>query len=232
MADFSLVIPSRNLDNLSRCVGQVLDCEKATTIYRDQIIVVDDDETGAIKQWCQDNSYQRIQGVKPFIFARNTNLGLAAAFAEDENAILMNDDALLLSRNGFSILVSYAKNSERYGILSAATNYVGNTNQLTSCAAGIRYEPKMLCFVCVLIKKAVWDRVGPLDDRYCEDYGCEDGDYSYRVRKAGFDLGIVDNCFVDHKSLQSTYRPDGGYQCFQANKLLFERKWGFVYGSQ
>jgi hypothetical protein len=52
------------------------------------------------------------------------------------------------------------------------------------------------------------------------------------VRKAGLGLGIYDGCFVDHRALKSTFRPDGMGRSFQQNKQLFEAKWGFPYESQ
>lgn len=88
----------------------------------------------------------------------------------------------------------------------------------------------MLCFVCVAMPRSTFESVGPLDEQYCLDYGCEDGDYSYRVRKAGLRLGIWDGVEVDHGTLRSTYRGAGPVS-FQQNMKVFERKHGIAYMS-
>src|ERR1035441_10671726 len=88
MAEFSIVIPSRKAENLVPCVQAVLKCEPDLDPSR--IIVIDDgarpDAEGALPgvTW--------IAGVKPFIFARNVNLGIVSV---DHDVILLNDDALL-----------------------------------------------------------------------------------------------------------------------------------------
>jgi GT2 family glycosyltransferase len=85
----------------------------------------------------------------------------------------------------------------------------------------------MLAFVCVYIPKVVYDRVGPLDERFI-GYGFEDNDYCTRVLQAGLQLGIWDGCIVEHGGeLSSTFRtrPDI-HMLFRQNELIFRSKWG------
>lgn len=172
-----------------------------------------------------------VAGEKPFIFARNANIGLRKAFETSDAAILLNDDALLMRYRGFTSLYRAWQTYPQYGLLSGACTYVGNENQLPQSWAIIRQEPRMLCFIAVLIPRAVFEQVGPLDEQYCLDYGVEDGDYCYRVRQAGYQLGVWDSCVVDHSSLKSSYRSDG-HRSFAQNAALFEQKWGVVYGTE
>ena len=65
----------------------------------------------------------------------------------------------------------------KWGLLSPATNDVGNLNQNFKGASHVRPEHRTLCFVCVVIPKDTWLRVGPLDERFV-DYGLDDDDYS------------------------------------------------------
>lgn len=224
-----VVIPSREIENLEECVGAIL--KNDPNIQPSDIVVVDDDESGLISQFCAYSNLARVQGIKPFIFARNANLGLTEAFKTADHVILLNDDALLSTKRGFSMMEGEAIRNPQYGILSASTNVVGNVNQHPHGADNIRREFRTLCFVCVLIDRFTWQTVGPLDERYALDYGVEDGDYSYRARMAGRKLGIVDRCFVDHGSLRSSFRGKG-HRSFQENKRLFREKWGFEYESR
>jgi GT2 family glycosyltransferase len=230
---FSVVILSRNPVNLRACVEAILRCEPELSPER--IVIVDDDETGDIATQFTDGPTSSlvtlIRGEKPFCFARNANIGLRHAFLRQrsEVVILLNDDAQLETPGGFTRLAELAvQNKERYGVLSAATNSVGNLNQTRKhTPLTIRPEPKTLCFVCVSITRACWYKVGPLDEDFAPGYGWEDTAYSMAVKAAGLKLGIVDGCFVDHLKLKSTFRtmPTNG-QDFLTNRAIFIEKWG------
>lgn len=224
--NYSVVILSRNLSNLGPCVAAVQ--ENEPHLPAANIIVVDDDETGKIEHFCASNGLNRVAGTKPFIFARAANTGLTAAFSDsDQQAILLNDDALLRTRRGFSKMVQQTQIEGKYGLVASSCNNVGNENQHPRNGAVIRREPRMLCFVCVLIPRSTWVKAGALDERY-SGYGLDDDDYSLRVRQAGMRLGVFDGCFVDHGSLTSTFRgPAGAGGDFSHNLELFRQKWGF-----
>lgn len=227
---YAVVIPSRSVENLRPCVEAMR--ENEPQLHGSRIIVVDDDETGCVADFCQEQQLTRVEGKKPFIFARNANLGLwLAFFSKSDRVILMNDDAILKSRWGFTSLAVCSGYNPTYGILSASTNSAGNVNMFPAGSDVIRREKRTICFICCLITRQLWEQIGPLDEDYCLDYGVEDGDYCYRARAAGYMLGIVDKCYVDHTTLKSTYRGDG-HRSFEQNKHLFEEKWGFAYESR
>ena len=234
MNRLSVIIPSRNAENLAACVRAVRQYEPGL-----RIIVVDDrinwdQYISLIPDMIQSITGNVVEGVRPFIFARNVNLGIAAAGIDD--VILLNDDALLQTASGFTSMqqVAYAPWKEtpgisQYGMLAAATNNVGNENQFKHAGVGLRDEPRMLCFVCVMIPRATLNLVGMLDERYI-GYGLDDDDDSLRVRRAGLKLGVYDGCFVDHSSLDSSYRgknrAPGASGDFTPNMLRFIDKWG------
>src|SRR3982751_5102789 len=99
-----VVVLSRNITNLAKCVEAIVASEP--TLSPSSIIVVDDDETGQIAHSCEMRGPTRLQGIKPFIFSRNANLGLSTAFEEAEEVVLINDDALLRTYCGFSLMQS------------------------------------------------------------------------------------------------------------------------------
>lgn len=216
----SIIIPSKNIDNLAACVTAIRSAWQSG-----RIIVVDDGLAADESLPCVADV---VPGVKPFCYARNINLGIAAA--GDDDVILLNDDALLKTAHGFTRLWDQAKRRPQYGIIASACSNVGNPlqNLMPELAEvdGVRDEQRTLCFTCVLIPRRILNLVGPLDERFV-DYGMDDDDYCLRVRNAGYRLGIYDGCYVDHGSLTSSYRggPEAGGD-FHPNLRRFIAKWG------
>jgi GT2 family glycosyltransferase len=220
--NYKVVILSCRATNLVPCVQSVLSNEPV--LHPSDIFVVDDGARGAAEPLLPGISW--LDGIKPFVFARNANIGIAAAAASD--VILMNDDARLLTLEGFSLLSLEVESRPDVGVCSAGIRgVVGNPRQLATPHASFRIEQHGLAFVCVYIPRAVYSTVGPLDVRFT-GYGFEDNDYCARVRAAGLTLGIWDGCVVDHSGeLPSTFRtrPDVNAM-FEQNRRLYRAKWG------
>ena len=227
--NLSVIIPSKTASNLVPCVEAVRKHEPHA-----RIVVVDDGlDIDALSQsgdgdcWSCDNDPLRIvPGVKPFIFARNANLGIrAAAMWHDSDAVvLLNDDATLETPRGFTAMQHLAEWYPEYGVIGAVTNITGQPLQQPR-NIGLREVPH-IAFVCVLIPKRTIDKIGLLDERYSLDYGCEDLDYCEACTRAGLKIGVFDGCFVDHSKLRSTFRgnPQASLR-FDKNKALFDAKW-------
>ena len=247
---FSIVILSRDPGNLVPCVRRIW--EKEPNLPREKIIVVNDGAwPEAEKQWhgtdhfpvmVDVTSHLRfkrfasitwIEGDKPFIFARNANIGIHAAGTDD--VLLLNDDALLETPAGFTRLAAMAVQHPEFGIIASTCNNVGNLNQERISGGGIygmgirggmcdpREDPRQVCFIAVLIPRATIDRVGLLDEDLT-GYGFDDDLYCVSIRRAGLKIGIWDGCFVDHASLRSSYRSEENYFRFQQNAKIYERK--------
>jgi GT2 family glycosyltransferase len=213
---YSVVIPSKRYSNLAPCVTSIRAAGEKCPV-----IVVDN----GLEQRVEGCEYVDYEG--PFVYAKAVNLGIQAAGADD--VIILGDDGLLKTPMGFAELARIAAENPDHGIISPVTNSVGNRRQMRcNPPSELRDEPRILCFVCVYVKRSTIEKVGYLDERYCLDYGCEDGDLSYRVILHELKLGITDNVFIDHLSLKSTYRENGNLS-FQKNKALFEEKFGVPY---
>lgn len=217
---FSIVIPSKSASNLISCIRAIRQAgETARIIVVDDGIEVDGLYSGV---WLDPPSVF-VHGVKPFVFARNVNIGIRSAGEDD--VILLNDDALLKTFAGFSTLAQTATESGR-GIVAASCNTVGNQNQFRQSTRELRDEPRMVCFVCVYIPRSTINAVGLLDERFV-GYGMDDDDYCLRVRQVGLKVGIFDGCYVDHSGLKSSFRGEAGAGGdFKPNMELFIEKWG------
>lgn len=216
----AVIVPSKTAENLEACAWARLDMDGDCG----PLIVIDD----GLEYWpesCDGATF--LKGISPFVFARNINLGIVHAMKQPDiqGVILSNDDAILQTTSGFSLLAQAAAEHPEYGIIAATCNNVGNVNQWPK-GIGLREDPRMVCFVCVYLPRTTIERVGLLDERF-SGYGLDDDDYSLRVRKAGLKIGIHDGCYVDHGSLKSTYRGDPTTPAdYRPNLELFKQKWG------
>lgn len=227
----SVIIPSKTAVNLKACIDGM---RAAAEISK--VIVVDDFAVRAPELPSDCGWVTWIKGIRPFVFARNINIGICEAGTDD--VILLNDDALLMTEGGFSTMQASARAHPEFGIISATTN-ISNSPTQRPRGIGLRESPaRGLPFVCVLIPRRTIEAVGLLDERFAGEvdgemvYGGEDDDYCYRVRIAGLKLGVHDGCFVDHASLKSTFRPRGGGLPINATRKRFRQIHGFEMGTR
>jgi glycosyltransferase involved in cell wall biosynthesis len=85
----------------------------------------------------------------------------------------------------------------------------------------------MLAMFCVLIRRELFRKVGPLDERFTVGM-FEDGDYSRRLRERGLHLAVARDSFVHHWG-RGTFRrmPEAEYlRIYEENRRRFEEKWG------
>lgn len=220
---WSVIIPSNSTVRLRRAVESILishpDIDPAW------IIAVDD---GAKAEWkSSDPNITWVEGKKPFIYARNVNLGIAAA-PPDDDIILMGDDCEVMTPLAFFHL-QQASQDPKVGIVSAGINGpVGNPLQKYNPAErAIECDSKGLAFVCVYIPRRTINTVGLLDERYI-GYGLEDKDFCQRTEAAGFKLMIHRAIEVGHNrpGMESAWRTRADCrEEHNRNKQIFEEKW-------
>lgn len=225
MRGLSVVIPSKTASNLAACTRSVVQNQPSST----RIFVMDDGV-----DWTEFDTYlpfrermdevllEKVRCENPFIFARNCNLGIAKA--GDDDVVILNDDALLQTPGGFSLLQQAAEEHPEYGIIGATTNVTGQPLQYRQ-NIGLREVPH-IAFVCVYVPRRTINTVGMLDERFTT-YGWEDNDYCRRVKLAGLKIGVYDHCFVDHGSLVSTFRGHANNAGdIEPGRKIFQEKWG------
>lgn len=235
---YSIIIPSRTLSNLKACIHAI----RIQDIGARIIVVWDrpeDDPLDSAHVELADpfNKMEGLLGVKPFVFARAVNQGIAAAGTDD--VILLNDDAQLQTRGGFDMLSLAAQRGEKYGVLSAlilgmaaAPDQCANADrirlgQARPAAATVDCKHHMLAFMAVYIRREVLDLVGHFDEQFV-GYGYDDDDYCKRILLSGLELGVEYSCLVEHGSLPSTYRGQGqaaGFDLLAENRAIFQEKW-------
>lgn len=219
---WKVVILSARAKNLAGCLAALFANEPG--LSKDRVVVVDD---GAFDEF--DRSlYPGIvwtKGKKPFVYARNANIGITTA---QTPVFLLNDDAILASRFGLSSMAYSAKDRPEVGISSAAISGLAGSPAQTPAMrlAGTKYVPNV-SFVCAYLTKGALEKVGLLDERFT-GYGFEDNDFCYRAAKAKLVSAVYDGCLVVHDRQEASSfrsRPDWR-QLMDVNRAHFEEKWG------
>jgi len=220
---FHVIILSKLPENLKACLAALFRCEK--DLPQERVIVVDDGVGSGCVRYFPKVRY--VRGMKPFVFARNANIGIQTA---DSDVVMLNDDAFLMTPGGLSEMSKIMSGSPDIGLCSGALfsgMEAGNVNQGASVAGCLKRERKVLPFACVYIPKRTLDTVGLLDEQFT-GYGYEDNDYCRRVSRQGLAMGIFNGCVVDHgQKERSTFRIQGNFSAlFAENKKKFNAKWG------
>jgi GT2 family glycosyltransferase len=217
---FHVVIPSAKPANLRACVRSIMTLDPG--IHPSRIVVVDD---GASAEGTRQEfpMLSWLPGKKPFVFARNVNLALSGLSGD---AVVLNDDARLMTRFGLSALSYTARAHANLGIVSARVLEGQLRNPYEAPGGMAPEEWTMFPFVCTYLKRRTIERVGFLDERFT-GYGYDDNDYCLRVRQVGLKLGQYNGCSVLHGDQQtSTYRQMHDFATlYETNRRIYEAKW-------
>lgn len=225
---YSILIPSKTMSNLQANIKALMKAR-----VKGRIIILDDFDE--LTREFDAPGLEWIKCPKPFNFARNINIGIAAAGHDD--VILLNDDALLESPGGFDLLHEEMHRGEDTGVyfgavsclisgMAAAPDQCYNVNRPIHNWIR-RIHRHMIAFMAVYIPRTVINQVGLLDERFV-GYGYEDDDYCRRLIKSGWSLGVFDGAIVEHNlTLPSTFRGNipAGFDLLAQNRAIFEAKW-------
>ena len=143
--------------------------------------------------------WEVVEGVEPFVFARNVNRGLAH-IGPGWDVLLVNDDCEWTYASMTDLLGAMCARDETIGLLAPVVDGgVGNPEQ----RMGTVPLPYLLdsqfpvCFVCVYLPAHTLELVGPMDERFT-GYGGDDIDYNERVLAAGLRCCITNRASIVH----------------------------------
>jgi hypothetical protein len=157
--------------------------------------------------------------------------------------VLLNNDTLV-PRGWLTRLVRHL-NDPDIGLVGPVTNRIGNEAQIevsyrtyaefvrfardyTQAHEGKDSKIRMLAMFCTAMRRDMYERIGPLDERF-EVGLLEDDDYSMRIHAAGYRVVCAEDVFVHHFGEASFGKlfSTGEYgQLLRANRRRFEEKWG------
>lgn len=174
-------------------------------------------------------------------FASACNQGLA--LSTGDLLVLLNNDTLVPP--GWLTRLAHHLHDPSIGAVGPVTNRIGNEAQIdasydtygdflkfaesyTDRHRDEIFEIPMLAMFCLAMRRDVYERIGPLDERFQVGM-LEDDDYAMRLHAAGYRVVCADDVFVHHFGEASfgNLVPTGEYtKLIEANQQRFHDKWG------
>ncbi len=185
-----------------------------------RLIVVDsaskEPATHALLKTVEDRGHTVIRLGENKSFSNGVNAGVSVGTSKF--IAILNDDAIV-TEGWDSVLLQVA-----------ASKHVGLAGPYSGAPGNVVGDPPFLIFMCVVLRREVWNTVGPLDEVTFDGFSSEDLDYSWRVAKAGLSIKIAPSAIVLHAGSRTLAATVGDAERRQANdKKYNERlveKWG------
>lgn len=221
----------------NHCEDLLKPCCEALVEYTN----LEDKEIIIVSNGSKDNTKEYVESLgKPFKllwfndplgYSKANNEGIKVAIGD--YIILLNNDAFLLpqEKDTWINMLLEPFRDEKVGITSPIKGHNVASNEL------------FMMFFCVMIKKEIIEKIGLLDESFKS--GCEDVDFSIRVKNSGYDIVQVpvtkdsilwrDNNFiggfpVHHLGQRTIKEMPEFYETQIANNELLVKKHSKIYG--
>lgn len=211
-----------------------------------EIIIVDNNSDHQTKEYLKSLNNKKLKVIlskENLGFGGGNNLGMKNISKDSKFIILLNNDTII-TPGWIHRLIFYAKNKE-IGLVGPVTNNIGNEAKIninynpnnifdifkksklyTSSHFGKFFENDRIAAFCWIKRKEIYDKIGGFDELFFPVF-FEDDDYCLRVKKAGYQIIIVEDVFIHHE-LGKTSGADTNItdnKFFIENKRKFEEKW-------
>jgi len=221
----SVVIPVFNkLEYTRSCLESLFRTNDVPTVY----IVVNNGSVDGTREYLKTQRVTVIDNATNLGYAPAVNQGIRAA--RTPYVLLANNDVVVttgcvsrlvdfMTRHGHDLVSPSIRTGPlRYDVEAYARGFTA------ACATAVRPEVDASC---VLVRSAVFDAVGVLDERFIIG-GFEDTDFFWRCRQAGFSMAMTGSAFIHHVAMvtQNTIKPKLAYNYGQINEQRFAEKWG------
>ena len=242
-----IILTCNQIEYTKKCVESIF--QNTQQLY--ELIIVDNGSTDGTVEYLESEVQYRNKAIVVKVIKNMENKGFAAgnnqgiAAANGDYIILMNND-VVVTPGWLGRMISCAAKMPEIGIVGPRSNYVSGpqlvervdydthtlngliefSNKFADDYTGQAQQILRVVGFCMLIKRAVIDRIGGMDDRFGLG-NFEDDDFSLRATIAGFQSWIARDCFMHHF----------GHRTFVGQKIdlsksllknwdLFKEKWG------
>ena len=212
-----------------------------------EIIFIDNASTDKTKEYLESISTNS-KDVK--VIFNDLNLGFPAAVNQGIQAakgryILIANNDIVFTEGWLERLIEVAESDSKIGIVGPISNEVsGVQKDKVACyktidemhlyAKQVKEKNKnsilqfpRVAFLCTLIKREVFDKIGGLDERFTPG-NFEDDDFCLRAQLADYKTVIAQDVFIHHYGSKS-FKANGEKKYFdglKVNHRIFINKWG------
>jgi GT2 family glycosyltransferase/glycosyltransferase involved in cell wall biosynthesis len=238
-----VVVTYNNLDLTQLCLRSL---ELYSSYENLEVIVVDNASADGSPAWLREWA---AAGADRHLILNPDNRGFAAAnnqglaLASGDYLVMLNNDTHV-TPGWIATLVAHLRHDPSLGMLGPVTNNIGNEARIaiqyddmdgmlsaaadyTAHHAGQLTSLRTAAFFCVMMPRAVYEKVGPLDEAFGIGF-FEDDDYCRRVEQAGWTIACADDVFIHH-NLSASFnklKQEKRQALFEQNKAIYEKKWG------
>lgn len=235
-----IVLTHNKLDFTQACIDSI---RRHTAPRTYELIVVDNASHDGTATWlCEQPDIVPILNPTNVGFPAGCNQGLRVA--RGDHILLLNNDTVV-TPHWLEHLLTCLESDGRIGavgpLTSSASYYQSipttyrNAQEMDAFAWDVhkqnrgQWERRLkLVGFCILIKRAVIDVIGELDERFSPG-NFEDDDLSLRVLLAGYDLVLCRDVFIHHAGSVTFREAATAFSdMLQVNAQKFSEKWGFV----
>ena len=172
----------------------------------------------------------------------------AARLASGDYQVFLNPDTVVTSGWIHRLLMPLMKDPQ-VGMSAPVTNHSGNQTRidvsysgaaemeefaasLARARHGQTLQVPMAPLLCAALRRQTWEQIGELDERFRVGM-FEDDDYGLRLSRAGLKTVTAEDCFIHHFGNGSFRQldPEQSTALFNANRDIFEKKWGIKWQS-
>ncbi len=238
-----VIVTYNNWDDTKLCLDSIF---AKTGDLEFEVIVVDNASHDGTKEHLQayaDNhpNLRLIFNSHNAGFARANNQG--ASVAQGQYLVFLNNDTVV-TPGWLQGLIHHLQDAQ-VGMVGPVTNSASNESRIlvdydqdsldgldsfaeryTAEHAGIAFDIQVLAFFCVAMRYAVFEEIGPLDERF--GIGMfEDDDYAMRLRQRDYRILCVEDVYIHHSGGKSFLQLDFAdyWRLFRENRAKFEEKW-------
>ena len=217
---WTIIVNYRAENTLGKCLA---------SLRTEKVIVVNNSKL-QLKTQKDKTKIKVIQNKRNVGFAKAVNQGMREAINQGAEAVfLLNPDARIISGSLSDLLKEKAeivgaviedKSGWDYG---GAVDWQWGRTEHRKATRRQSDKATKIDFVsgcAMLIKKAVWKKIGFLDERFFLYY--EDVDYCLRAQQAGFKIGLCPQVKVFHQLKKVEERP------WRQNWQLIKSRWLFL----
>lgn len=208
-----------------------------------RLIIIDNGSNDGTSQYLE--SLRDTANCKFKIILNKENLGFVKGMNQGISEstspyICLANNDLIFTKNWLSEIISIFEKYKEVGLINPNSNNLGIKPQagqtiedlskkLYSKYKGIFVEMPFVIGFCMVIKREVLEKVGGLSEEFCPMF-FEDTDYSLKVVRHGFRIGVAKGSYVWHKEHASFkhWPQQQKEMVFIKSKETFTKKWGRI----